>query len=128
MFQAIDTGIVIAREDIPLALSVFGQVDNGTKHQSIGTGLGLPLARALTELHGGTLDLQSAVGRGTTVTLRLPAHRVLAPARTVTQACASYIRAPLTAGPNDAGSQIGTALRPDTSKPGPPGRSAPNPT
>src|SRR3546814_18547081 len=59
---------------IPLARSVFGQVDNGTKHQSIGTGLGLPLARALTELHGGTLDLQSAVGRGTTVTLRLPAQ------------------------------------------------------
>src|SRR3546814_18895671 len=106
MFQAIDTGIGIAREDIPLALSVFGQVDNGTKHQSIGTGLGLPLARALTELPGGTLDLQSAVGRGTTVTLRLPAHRVLAPARTVPQAFAPSTGAPLKAGPPAPALQI----------------------
>jgi signal transduction histidine kinase len=78
VFQAIDTGIGIARDDIPLALSVFGQVDNGTKHQAKGTGLGLPLSKALAELHGGTLDLQSEPGKGTTVTLRLPAYRILA--------------------------------------------------
>ena len=75
VFQAIDTGIGIAREDIPLALSVFGQIDNGTKLQAKGTGLGLPLAKALAELHGGTLDLESELGQGTTATLRLPAHR-----------------------------------------------------
>ncbi len=75
VFQAIDTGVGIAREDIPLALSVFGQVDNQTGDQ--GTGLGLPLAKALAELHGGTLDLQSEINEGTTVTLRLPAHRML---------------------------------------------------
>jgi signal transduction histidine kinase len=84
VFQAIDTGIGIAREDIPVALSVFGQVDNGTKHHAKGTGLGLPLAKALAELHGGTLDLQSELGKGTTVTLRLPAYRLLPqPARAV---------------------------------------------
>ncbi|MGF1628934.1 MAG: sensor histidine kinase [Kiloniellaceae bacterium] len=78
VFQAIDTGIGIARDDIALALSVFGQVDNGTKHQAKGTGLGLPLSKALAELHGGTLDLQSEPAKGTTVTLRLPAYRILA--------------------------------------------------
>jgi signal transduction histidine kinase len=78
LFQAIDTGIGIARKDIPLALSVFGQVDNGARHQAKGTGLGLPLAKALAELHRGTLDLQSELGKGTTVTLRLPASRILA--------------------------------------------------
>ena len=77
VFQAIDDGVGIAREDIPLALSVFGQVDNPEAHNAKGTGLGLPLAKALAELHGGTLDLQSELGSGTTVTLRLPAHRVV---------------------------------------------------
>jgi signal transduction histidine kinase len=38
----------------------------------MGTGLGLPLAKELVELHGGTLSLESAPGRGTTVTIRLP--------------------------------------------------------
>src|SRR5690606_11330662 len=51
VFQASDTGIGIACEDIPLALSVFGQVDNGSRPQPVGTGLGLPLAKALAELH-----------------------------------------------------------------------------
>jgi len=77
VFQASDDGIGIARADIPLALSVFGQVDNGMQRRVKGTGLGLPLSKALAELHGGTLDLQSEPGKGTTVTLRLPAHRVL---------------------------------------------------
>jgi len=77
VLQVVDTGIGIAPKDIPLALSVFGQIDNGTKQQAKGTGLGLPLAKALTELHGGTLALDSELGKGTTVTLRLPAQRVL---------------------------------------------------
>ena len=79
VFQVIDDGVGIAREDIPLALSVFGQVDNPEAHKTKGTGLGLPLAKALAELHGGTLDLQSELGKGTTVTLRLPAYRLQPP-------------------------------------------------
>lgn len=75
VFQAIDNGIGMAQEDIPLALSVFGQVDNS--HGRRGTGLGLPLAKALAELHSGTLDLQSTIGKGTTATLRLPARRIV---------------------------------------------------
>jgi len=78
VLQAIDTGIGIARDDIPVALSVFGQVSGDSERQAQGTGLGLPLAKALAELHGGTLDLQSEPGEGTTVTLRLPAYRMVA--------------------------------------------------
>ena len=54
----------------------IGSVDNQIGNHA-GTGLGLPLAKALAELHGGTLDLQSEEGKGTTATLRLPAHRML---------------------------------------------------
>ncbi|MCH8997126.1 MAG: PAS-domain containing protein [Proteobacteria bacterium] len=78
VFQVIDTGIGIAPEDIPKALSQFGQVDNALNRQHEGTGLGLPLTKSLVELHGGSMDLQSDVGVGTTVTVRFPADRIVA--------------------------------------------------
>jgi len=78
VFQIADTGIGIASEDIPKALSQFGQVDGNLDRQYDGTGLGLSLTKALVELHGGTLDLQSQVGVGTTVTVRFPATRIVA--------------------------------------------------
>ncbi len=76
VFQVIDTGVGIAPEDIPKALSQFGQVDSDLNRKHEGTGLGLPLSKALAEMHGGTLDLQSKVGNGTTVTVRMPAERI----------------------------------------------------
>jgi len=76
VFQVIDTGIGMAPEDIPKALSQFGQIDSDLNRKYEGTGLGLPLAKSLIELHGGYLDLQSAVGKGTTVTVRFPASRI----------------------------------------------------
>ena len=77
-FQVADTGIGIAPEDIPKALITFRQIDSSLTRKNEGTGLGLPLTKALAELHGGSLDIQSEVGAGTTVTIRLPAERIVA--------------------------------------------------
>ncbi len=77
VFQVIDTGIGIAPQDIPKALSRFGQVDSDLNRQYSGTGLGLPLTKALVEMHGGYLDLQSEVGAGTWVTVRFPPERLI---------------------------------------------------
>jgi PAS domain S-box-containing protein len=75
--QVVDNGIGMALDDIPKALARFGQVDSGLQRAHEGTGLGLPLTKSLTELHGGSLDLQSEIGVGTTVTVRFPAERVV---------------------------------------------------
>ena len=75
VFQFADTGIGIALIDIPKALAPFSQMDSDLNRKYEGTGLGLPLSKALAELHGGSLDLQSEVGVGTTVTVRFPAER-----------------------------------------------------
>jgi len=72
-----DTGIGIAPEDIPRALERFGQIDSRLSRKYEGTGLGLPLSKGLMELHGGTLDLTSVVGVGSTVTITLPPRRIV---------------------------------------------------
>ena len=73
-----DTGIGIAAKDIPKALEKFGQVDSSLQRKHDGTGLGLPLVKAMVELHGGALSLESEVGVGTKATIRFPRQRVLA--------------------------------------------------
>jgi signal transduction histidine kinase len=70
-----DSGVGIAEKDIATALSVFGQVHRGRSHE--GTGLGLPLCKMFTEIHGGTFTLESSVGIGTTVTVHMPAERLV---------------------------------------------------
>jgi signal transduction histidine kinase len=70
-----DTGVGIAPEDMDKVLSPFGQVDGSLSRRHEGSGLGLPLAGSLVELHGGTLDLDSEPGMGTTVTARFPTKR-----------------------------------------------------
>ena len=77
VFQIADTGIGIALDDIPRVLTPFQQVSGELNRKYEGTGLGLPLAKALVELHGGSLDLQSRLGVGTTVTVQLPNKRVI---------------------------------------------------
>jgi len=77
VFQVIDTGIGIALADIPTALAPFGQVDSALSRKFAGTGLGLPLTKSLVEMHGGSLDLQSEEGAGTTVTVRFPKERIV---------------------------------------------------
>jgi signal transduction histidine kinase len=73
-----DTGIGMAAADLPKALASFAQVDSSLTRKYEGIGLGLPISGALAELHGGSLELTSAPGAGTTVTVRLPADRVIA--------------------------------------------------
>jgi signal transduction histidine kinase len=65
-----DTGIGMSPQDVQVALTAFGQVDNRLERKYEGTGLGLPLAKSFVELHGGSLSVDSALGRGTTVTVR----------------------------------------------------------
>lgn len=74
-FEVADDGIGMAPEKIEIALSQFGQIESTLAREYEGTGLGLPLAKALVELHDGTLDLQSTEGVGTTVTVRFPPFR-----------------------------------------------------
>ena len=76
LFQVADTGIGMTAEQIPIALSPFGQVDSGLNRKYDGVGLGLPLTKRLIELHDGTIKITSAPGRGTTVDFHLPAERV----------------------------------------------------
>jgi len=74
-----DSGIGMAPDEIPKALMPFGQVDSALSRKHEGTGLGLPLAKQLAELHGGTLTIESARNVGTTVTITLPPERMIAP-------------------------------------------------
>lgn len=67
-----DSGTGIAQEDIEKALNNFGQTDQLEVYEGQGAGLGLPVARALLELHGGAIALESELDKGTVVTITLP--------------------------------------------------------
>jgi PAS domain S-box-containing protein len=77
VFQVRDTGIGMSEEDIPAAFAKFRQIDSALNREFEGTGLGLPLARGLVELHGGTIGIESKLGLGTAVTIRLPGSRIV---------------------------------------------------
>jgi len=77
-----DTGIGMSPEEILTALEPFGQIENAITKKYEGTGLGLPLARHLAELHGGSVIITSAKGSGTSVRVRLPPKRVIWPVAT----------------------------------------------
>jgi signal transduction histidine kinase len=74
-----DTGIGIPEADLARVFDPFVQLDASLARRFTGAGLGLYLARALVESHGGTLALASVPGAGTTAALRLPAHRLRLP-------------------------------------------------
>jgi signal transduction histidine kinase len=83
IFEITDTGIGIPPDQMTKALEPFGQVDSTLARRYEGSGLGLPLAKGLIELHGGVFQLESKVGIGTAVRFSLPPHRILAtPAET----------------------------------------------
>lgn len=75
-FCVADDGIGIDPADHGKVLRPFEQADNRLTRRYEGVGLGLPLTKAFVEIHGGTLTLESAVGAGTTITIRLPPERV----------------------------------------------------
>jgi signal transduction histidine kinase len=74
VIRVTDNGIGMAPEEIPIALAAFGQIDSRLARRYEGTGLGLPLSKAIIELHGGTITIDSAPGKGTCVTVTLPRH------------------------------------------------------
>jgi signal transduction histidine kinase len=65
--------------DIPAALQPFRQVESTLSRKHEGTGLGLPLTKAIVEMHGGTLAITSVPGKGTSVVFTLPPERVIDP-------------------------------------------------
>jgi signal transduction histidine kinase len=74
-----DTGIGIARENLPLIFEDYHQVQSrattgmmANRRRHLGTGLGMPVTRALVELHGGRVDVESELGEGTTFIFTLP--------------------------------------------------------
>ena len=73
-----DTGIGMSEKDVETALMPFRQVATSAKHRSDGTGLGLPLTKALVEANRAAFQIDSAVGQGTLIRVTFPATRVLA--------------------------------------------------
>jgi signal transduction histidine kinase len=71
--EVVDTGIGIPQDELGLLFSRFYRASTATRRAIPGTGVGLVIARAIVEAHGGTISLQSAEGSGTRVTVNLPA-------------------------------------------------------
>lgn len=76
-----DTGVGMTPEEVAIAVTPFGQVDGGRSRWREGTGLGLPIAKALVELHGGQIEVRSKKGAGTTVAITLPSRHDVSPVR-----------------------------------------------
>jgi two-component system cell cycle sensor histidine kinase PleC len=76
-FTVQDTGSGIPEEEIPIVLASFGQGSNAIKSAEQGAGLGLPIAKSLVDLHGGTFTLKSKLRIGTEVIVTFPPERVM---------------------------------------------------
>lgn len=75
-----DEGVGISEDKIQRALEPFGQVGDNADMRDLhreGTGLGLPLAKAMIEIHGGALNIESELGKGTKIIINLPEERIL---------------------------------------------------
>jgi two-component system cell cycle sensor histidine kinase PleC len=72
----LDSGIGMTDQEIVKALTPFGQIENKITATHNGTGLGLPLAKAMLELHDGHLEISSIPGCGTRIVMNFPASRI----------------------------------------------------
>src|SRR5215472_17172163 len=84
-----DTGPGIPEEEIPIVLASFGQGSNSIKSAEQGAGLGLPIAKSLVDLHGGTFSLKSKLRIGTEVVVTFPPERVMSALAPLTEASPS---------------------------------------
>lgn len=75
--EIIDTGLGIAKADLPIILAQFGHADSERRRQNAGAGIGLPLSDVLVRQHGGKITITSELGEGTHVTVSFPAERAL---------------------------------------------------
>jgi len=72
--SVVDTGVGMTEDEVKLSLTPFAQVDASHSRWREGAGLGLPIAKALVQLHGGRLEVRSAKTLGTEVTVLLPSR------------------------------------------------------
>jgi signal transduction histidine kinase len=75
IIEVSDNGIGIAKEELPSIFEKFYRVRDERSRQVGGAGLGLPLVRHIVEAHGGSIDVRSTVGKGTTFVVRIPIYR-----------------------------------------------------
>jgi signal transduction histidine kinase len=75
-FTVRDTGCGIPEEKFKAVFSIFEQVDNSSTRVAGGTGLGLPITQRLIHLHGGKIELESKLGKGSTFTFTMPLERI----------------------------------------------------
>ncbi len=80
VIEIADTGVGIPAGELGKVLEPFGQVQTSMVRRHEGSGLGLPLAKAFAELHGGTFELASEIDVGTRARFSLPPWRILKPA------------------------------------------------
>lgn len=80
-FTVRDTGAGMTAEDIRRATQLFAHSEAELARKFAGAGIGLPLTKALVELHGGHFEIESRTGTGTVVTVRFPKERVMRGAR-----------------------------------------------
>jgi two-component system cell cycle sensor histidine kinase PleC len=80
-----DSGSGIAEDEIPIVLASFGQGSNSIKSAEQGAGLGLPIAKSLIDMHGGTFTLKSKLRIGTEVIVTFPPERVMSALAPVTE-------------------------------------------